>query len=241
MPWILSVTEPRTRNPVTNVPHFTSGRGQIDIKWLQTFRGHHTNSYTVSRRCSSITINWWPWTDLSPCLRACLLCYFFRPSCWRCSWSRWSYPARWGLSSSWWFYPACWWFNLTRCRRSAPWSSRPASSWSICYFGFRGPWLGGWCASCLSSRCCRSGRSDLGFLFCSRCLWFFSAFSLYTFLIYRKKESKLTSKRQAICSRRHSNFFLLIFFRENKFWHLVWILCLAENSHEMSRQVLSEK
>ena len=44
----------------------------------------------------------------------------------------------------------------------------------------------------------------------------------------------MTSK---IYSRRHSNFF----FRENKSWHFMWIICQADSSHEMSRLVFFEK
>ena len=32
-----------------------------------------------------------------------------------------------------------------------------------------------------------------------------------------------------------------LFFRENKSWHFMWIVCLADDSHEISRLVFSEK
>ena len=41
-----------------------------------------------------------------------------------------------------------------------------------------------------------------------------------------------------ICSRQHFEFFFtyyFLFFRENKSWHFMWIICLADDSHEMSR------
>ena len=37
-----------------------------------------------------------------------------------------------------------------------------------------------------------------------------------------------------ICSRRQSKLFL---FRENKSWHFMWIVCLADDSHELSRLI----
>ena len=42
------------------------------------------------------------------------------------------------------------------------------------------------------------------------------------------------------CSRRHFNF-LLLSFKENKAWFFRWILCLAENSFEISSLIFSEK
>ena len=36
-------------------------------------------------------------------------------------------------------------------------------------------------------------------------------------------------------------FFFFFFFRENNSWHFMWIVCLADNSHEISRLVFSEK
>ena len=36
--------------------------------------------------------------------------------------------------------------------------------------------------------------------------------------------------------------FLFLFFRENKSWHFMWIVCqAADDLHEMSRLVFSEK
>ena len=35
--------------------------------------------------------------------------------------------------------------------------------------------------------------------------------------------------------------FFFFFFRENKSWQFMWIVCWADNSHEMSRLVFSEK
>ena len=42
------------------------------------------------------------------------------------------------------------------------------------------------------------------------------------------------------CSRRHFHF-LLFSFEENKAWCFKWILCLAEDSHETSSLIFSEK
>ena len=42
------------------------------------------------------------------------------------------------------------------------------------------------------------------------------------------------------CCRRHFNF-LLLSFEENKAWCFKWILCLAEDSHETSSLIFSEK
>ena len=36
-------------------------------------------------------------------------------------------------------------------------------------------------------------------------------------------------------------FLFFLFFRENKSWHFMWIVCLADDSHEMSKLVFSEK
>ena len=36
------------------------------------------------------------------------------------------------------------------------------------------------------------------------------------------------------------SFLFLIFFRENKTWHFMWIVCLADNSHEMPSFIFSE-
>ena len=44
-----------------------------------------------------------------------------------------------------------------------------------------------------------------------------------------------------ICSRRYSDFSFFIFFRENKFWHFLWIVCQADDSYKMSRLVFSKK
>ena len=41
-----------------------------------------------------------------------------------------------------------------------------------------------------------------------------------------------------ICSRQHS---IISFFRENKSWYFMWTVCLADNSHEISRLVFAEK
>ena len=35
--------------------------------------------------------------------------------------------------------------------------------------------------------------------------------------------------------------FFFFFSRENKTWLFMWIVCLADDSHEMSRLILSEK
>ena len=35
--------------------------------------------------------------------------------------------------------------------------------------------------------------------------------------------------------------FFVLLFRENKSWQFMWIICLADDSHEMSRLVFSEK
>ena len=43
-----------------------------------------------------------------------------------------------------------------------------------------------------------------------------------------------------IVADRMSNF-LKSFFKENKTWHFMWIICLADDSHEMSRLIFSEK
>ena len=55
----------------------------------------------------------------------------------------------------------------------------------------------------------------------------------YTFAQILKNSVSLTLKAWSkICSRRHSKTFVL-FFRENKSWHFMWIICLADDSHEM--------
>ena len=36
-------------------------------------------------------------------------------------------------------------------------------------------------------------------------------------------------------------YFFFLVFKENKPWHFVWIICLADYSHKMSRLVFSEK
>ena len=36
-------------------------------------------------------------------------------------------------------------------------------------------------------------------------------------------------------------FFFLLFFKENKSWYFMWIVCLADDSHEISRLVFFEK
>ena len=47
-------------------------------------------------------------------------------------------------------------------------------------------------------------------------------------------------KRQAKFVADNIKFFVL-FFRENKYWHFMWIVCQADDSHGMSRLVFSEK
>ena len=42
------------------------------------------------------------------------------------------------------------------------------------------------------------------------------------------------------CSRQHFDLFVGIF-RENKTWHFMWRICLADNWHEMPSLILSEK
>ena len=44
----------------------------------------------------------------------------------------------------------------------------------------------------------------------------------------------LTLKRQAKFVADDFHFFFFLFFRENKSWHFMWIICWADNSHEMS-------
>ena len=56
---------------------------------------------------------------------------------------------------------------------------------------------------------------------------------LYPFMLTLKALNKN-------CSRRHFNF-LLFSFEENKAWCFKWILCLAEDSHETSSLIFSEK
>ena len=36
-------------------------------------------------------------------------------------------------------------------------------------------------------------------------------------------------------------FYLLLFYRENKTWHFMWIVCRADDSHEMISLIFSEK
>ena len=36
-------------------------------------------------------------------------------------------------------------------------------------------------------------------------------------------------------------FFLLLVFRENKAWHFLWIICLPDDSQEMSSLIFTEK
>ena len=36
-------------------------------------------------------------------------------------------------------------------------------------------------------------------------------------------------------------YFLCVFFRENKAWYFMWIICLADDSHEISRLIFSKK
>ena len=77
-----------------------------------------------------------------------------------------------------------------------------------------------------------------------------SGSKLFAKVISRWKKSPLVGKEltlkapSKICSRRHSIFFFFFFFkyfRQNKSWHFMWIVCQADNSHEMSRLVFSEK
>ena len=67
--------------------------------------------------------------------------------------------------------------------------------------------------------------------------------SLFFFFFGPKYWATLTLKAPSkICSRRHSIFFFFFFFfRENKSWHFMLIDCQADDSHEMSRHVFSEK
>ena len=46
-----------------------------------------------------------------------------------------------------------------------------------------------------------------------------------------------------ITTAADNNFFIyfFLFFRENMSWHFMWIICLADDSHEMSRLVSSKK
>ena len=48
-----------------------------------------------------------------------------------------------------------------------------------------------------------------------------------------------------ITTAADNNFFFcccfFYFFRENKSWHFMWIICLADDSHEMSRLVKKKK
>ena len=37
------------------------------------------------------------------------------------------------------------------------------------------------------------------------------------------------------------NLFIFYFFQENKSWHFIWIVCLADNSYEMSGLISFEK
>ena len=57
-----------------------------------------------------------------------------------------------------------------------------------------------------------------------------------------KKKHILTLKAP-ITTAADNNFLFsfFLFFRENKSWHFMWIICQADNSHEMSRLVFSEK
>ena len=61
----------------------------------------------------------------------------------------------------------------------------------------------------------------------------------FVFYVFFQDYSTLKAPSK-ICSRRHSNFFFL-FFRENKSWHFMWIICQGDDSHEMLRLVFSEK
>ena len=45
-----------------------------------------------------------------------------------------------------------------------------------------------------------------------------------------------------ICRRQHLNFlFIILFFRDYKSWHFMWIISLADDSHEMSRLFFLKK
>ena len=74
----------------------------------------------------------------------------------------------------------------------------------------------------------------------AHCDLYYLDFDLFG-LVFTAKVTPLTLKVQSkICSRRHSKKFFF-FFRENKSWHFMWIVCQADDSHEMSRFVFPEK
>ena len=78
----------------------------------------------------------------------------------------------------------------------------------------------------LDQHCLPTSRSISNFCRCKFCCLFFGDLTL-----------KVSNKN---CSRRHFNF-LLSSFEENKAWYFMWILCLAEDSHETSSFIFSEK
>ena len=62
-------------------------------------------------------------------------------------------------------------------------------------------------------------------------LYYFDCWLVLPFAIVDFLSLKAASK---ICSRRHSKNFI---FLETKPWNFMWIICLADDSHEMSRLI----
>ena len=61
--------------------------------------------------------------------------------------------------------------------------------------------------------------------------------SSFFFFFFSEQLKILTLKTPCkICCRRLSNFIkkIFLFFRENKSWYFVWIICQADDSHEIS-------
>ena len=64
-------------------------------------------------------------------------------------------------------------------------------------------------------------------------------------IFFRSKGQELSLFSQQLTLKALSKFvaanilkFFLLFFRENKTWHFMWIICLADDSHEMSSYFL---
>ena len=69
----------------------------------------------------------------------------------------------------------------------------------------------------------------------------------YTFYLITKltldhiQYLQTTLKAPLTTAANDNSFIFFLFFRENKSWHFMWIVCSADDSHEISRLVFSEK